>query len=168
PGGRRIRGRGAVRHAAGGVVQAHGPAHPAHVAAPSPFRADRLARVPRRAALLHRRGAARPAVAVDVQAAVSLDLRHPLPGPRALVVGAARSGIAAARLLRRHGVEVTACDRRSEAQLTPAAPALPADGVTGVWGHDDASLLAGHDLVVWSPGLPFEHPLAAAARAAGV
>src|SRR5262249_24362808 len=163
PGGRRIRGRGAVRHAAGGVVQAHGPAHPAHVAAPSPLRADRLARVPRRAALLHRRGAVGPAVAVDVQAAVSVDLRHPLPGRRALVAGAARGGLAAARLRRRPGVEVTLCDRRSEAELPAAARALAADGVTGVWGRDDPALLAGHDLVVWSPGIPIEHPLAAAA-----
>ena len=48
---------------------------------------------------------------------MSLDLRHPLPGTRALVVGAARSGVAAARLLQRHGLEVTVCDRRSEAEV---------------------------------------------------
>jgi len=97
---------------------------------------------------------------------VSLDPRHPLPGRRALVAGAARSGVAAARLLRRHGLEVTLCDRRTDAP--EGATALVAEGVTCVWGRDDAGLLAGHDLVVWSPGLPVDHPLAAAARAAGV
>jgi UDP-N-acetylmuramoylalanine--D-glutamate ligase len=37
-----------------------------------------------------------------------------------------------------------------------------------VWGRDDAALLAGHDFVVWSPGLPVTHPLAVAAGAAGL
>jgi UDP-N-acetylmuramoylalanine--D-glutamate ligase len=97
---------------------------------------------------------------------VSLDLRHPLPGKRALVVGAARSGVAAARLLRRHGVEVTACDRRAEAEVGEAARALAADGVTCTWGRDDPALLDGHEFLVWSPGIPIEHPLAAAALAA--
>jgi UDP-N-acetylmuramoylalanine--D-glutamate ligase len=37
-----------------------------------------------------------------------------------------------------------------------------------VWGHDDASVLAGRDFVVWSPGIAVEHPLRAAALAAGL
>ena len=98
---------------------------------------------------------------------MSLDLRHPLPGTRALVVGAARSGVAAARLLHRHGLEVAICDRRSEAEIGEAARALAADGVACAWGRDDAGLLADHEFLVWSPGIPIEHPLAAAARAAG-
>jgi UDP-N-acetylmuramoylalanine--D-glutamate ligase len=97
---------------------------------------------------------------------VSLDLRHPLPGTRALVVGAARSGIAAARLLRRHGLEVTACDRRPEREVSEGARALAAEGVTCAWGRDDPGLLDGHDFLVWSPGIAIEHPLAVAARAA--
>jgi UDP-N-acetylmuramoylalanine--D-glutamate ligase len=98
---------------------------------------------------------------------VSLDLRHPLPGNRALVVGLARSGVAAARLLQRHGLEVTACDRRPEREGGDGARALAAEGVTCVWGRDDAALLDGHEFLVWSPGIPIEHPLAVAARAAG-
>ena len=97
---------------------------------------------------------------------MSLDLRHPLPGTRALVVGAARSGIAAARLLRRHGLEVTACDRRPEREVSEGARALAAEGVTCAWGRDDPGLLDGHDFLVWSPGIAIEHPLAVAARAA--
>ena len=98
---------------------------------------------------------------------MSLDLRHPLPGNRALVVGLARSGVAAARLLQRHGLEVTACDRRPEREGGDGARALAAEGVTCVWGRDDAALLDGHEFLVWSPGIPIEHPLAVAARAAG-
>src|SRR5207249_10838505 len=121
--------------------------------------ADRLARVARGASLLHRRRAAGAAVHLHVQAPVSFDLRHTLPGSRALVVGAARSGVAAARLMRRHGLAVTACDRRAEADVGEAARALERSGVTCAWGRDDAGLLAGHDFLVWSPGIPFEHPL---------
>jgi len=99
---------------------------------------------------------------------VSLDLKYPLPGDHALVAGAARSGIAAARLLRRHGLAVTLCDRRSEDSAPAAARALASDGVRCVWGRDDAGLLAGHDFVVWSPGFALDHPLAMAARAADV
>ncbi len=97
---------------------------------------------------------------------MSLDPRHPLPGTRALVAGAARSGVAAARLLRRHGLDVTVCDRRAPDALPEPALALAAEGVTCAWGRDDAGLLEGHDFVVWSPGIGLEHPLAVAARAA--
>ena len=68
-----------------------------------------LGRVARRAALLHRRRAARPALALDAQAAMTIDARHPLPGTRPLVVGAARSGLAAARLLRAARRSTCAC-----------------------------------------------------------
>ena len=42
---------------------------------------------------------------------MTIDAHHPLPGTRPLVVGAARSGLAAARLLHRHGAQVRVCDR---------------------------------------------------------
>ncbi len=99
---------------------------------------------------------------------MSSAFRHPLPGDRALVAGAARSGIAAARLLRRHGLAVTLCDRRGSEAAPEAARALEAEGVACAWGRDDAGLLAGHDFVVWSPGIAIDHPLAIAARAAGL
>ncbi len=98
---------------------------------------------------------------------MTIDARHPLPGSRPLVVGAARSGIAAARLLRRHGARVLLCDRRSEAAAGDAT-SLAGLGIEVAWGRDDAGLLDGRDLVVWSPGIPVEHPTAVAARARGV
>lgn len=99
---------------------------------------------------------------------MSLDPRHPLPGDRALVVGAARSGVAAARLLLRHGLAVTVCDRRPEAEVPEPARALAAEGVTCRWGRDDADLVADQDFLVWSPGIPASHPLAEAARRAAL
>jgi len=99
---------------------------------------------------------------------MSFDDLHPLPWKHALVAGAARSGLAAARLLRRHGAGVRLCDRRAAEHLPEAALALAAEGVECVWGRDDAGLLAGCDVLVWSPGIPVDHALAQAARAAGI
>lgn len=95
---------------------------------------------------------------------MTFDRHHPLPGRRPLVAGAARSGVAAARLLARHGAEVRICDRRSATELPDASRALAGEGVDCVWGRDDAGLLDGRDFVVWSPGIPYDHALAAAAR----
>jgi UDP-N-acetylmuramoylalanine--D-glutamate ligase len=95
---------------------------------------------------------------------MTIDARHPLPGTRPLVVGAARSGLAAARLLHRHGARVRVCDRSA----VSASAALEALGIETAWGRDDADLLEGRDLVVWSPGIPATHPTAAAARARGI
>jgi UDP-N-acetylmuramoylalanine--D-glutamate ligase len=99
---------------------------------------------------------------------MTIDARHPLPGSHPLVVGAARSGVAAARLLASHGMRVQVCDRRPPGELREAAAALAACGAELVAGRDDAALLNGHDLVVWSPGIEFAHPIAAAARARAV
>jgi UDP-N-acetylmuramoylalanine--D-glutamate ligase len=103
---------------------------------------------------------------------MTIDPRHPLPGTAPLVVGAARSGLAAARLLHRHGARVRICDRRPAAEVLEArgeaAAALAELGIEAVWGRDDPALLEGRDLVVWSPGIPDRHPIAAAARARGV
>lgn len=97
---------------------------------------------------------------------MSFDLHHPIPGRAVLVAGAARSGIAAARLLRRHGADVTLADRRPEIEWPEAARALAGEGVRCAYGREDAALLPGHDLVIWSPGWPLAHPLAEAARSA--
>ena len=99
---------------------------------------------------------------------MSFDLHHPVPGRAALVAGAARSGVAAARLLRRHGTEVTLADRRPESEWPAAALALRAEGVVCAPGREDAPLLEGRDLVIWSPGWPIDHALARAARDRGL
>jgi UDP-N-acetylmuramoylalanine--D-glutamate ligase len=68
-----------------------------------------------------------------------------IPPGRALVLGLARSGLAAAAALERRGIEVVRADR-------------------SLGNDEDASLLDGVGLVVKSPGVPKEHPLVAAAR----
>jgi UDP-N-acetylmuramoylalanine--D-glutamate ligase len=100
---------------------------------------------------------------------MTLDLRHPLPGTRPLVVGAARSGLAAAALLRRHGFPVRLADRAFGAAGDPALAArLRAGNAADEYTADDTTALAGRDLVIWSPGIAITHPIAAAARARGV
>ncbi len=91
-----------------------------------------------------------------------------LEGRRPLIAGAARSGLAAARLMKRAGLAPKVCDRRGAEQAREAAAALAAEGIEAVWGQDGPELLEERDLVVWSPGIPIGHPLARAARAAGI
>jgi len=86
-----------------------------------------------------------------------------LPG-RALVLGLGRSGRAAANALARHGVSVVAADRSPDAD----AGRLAAEGVEVRIGSEEESLLDGVELVVKSPGVPAESPLAAAARARAI
>ena len=91
----------------------------------------------------------------------------PMPGRKPLIVGAARSGLAAARLLRDLGAEVIVCDARP-ADRAPLARELAGLGVTVRWEQDGPTLLEGRDFLVWSPGVRIDHPLARAARAAGI
>ena len=82
-----------------------------------------------------------------------------------MVVGAARSGIAAAELATRRGARVTLTEARNgfegEERLTAAGVALE------LGGHQSATL-AGADLIVASPGVPLEQPVFDDARQRGV
>jgi UDP-N-acetylmuramoylalanine--D-glutamate ligase len=82
---------------------------------------------------------------------------------RAVVLGAVRSGIAAAEALRRCAphVHVVLADRRADAGEAPP-------GVEAMPGRDDPELLAGADLLVKSPGVPEEAAIVRAARSAGI
>src|SRR5512134_2826731 len=84
------------------------------------------------------------------------------------VVGLAKSGVAAARLVRGLGGRVLAPDSSPLEALSPEARGLEREGCT-LWtgGHPDAAF-AGADLVVVSPGVPLELPALATARARGV
>ena len=85
-------------------------------------------------------------------------------GRRVVVVGAARSGVAAAELLARRGARVTLSEAKP---LVEAADRLRAAGVElEAGGHVEATF-AGADLVVASPGVPLEQPVFDAARAGG-
>ena len=86
------------------------------------------------------------------------------PPRRALVVGLARSGRAAAAALARRGLQVVAADRSPDAD----AGRLGDLGVELRLGTEEEALLEGVDLVIKSPGVPAESPLVAAARVRGV
>ena len=82
---------------------------------------------------------------------------------RALVLGLARSGEAAALALRGRGIAVVGWDRKTE--LDPAVVGrLAAAGVEVHLGEEDETLLRGIDTVVKSPGVPGEVPLVVGAR----
>jgi UDP-N-acetylmuramoylalanine--D-glutamate ligase len=86
-------------------------------------------------------------------------------GRKVVVVGAARSGVAAAELLVRRGAHVTLTDMRD---AIPQEAQLAAAGVTLELGGHKPDTLLGADLIVLSPGVPPAQPAIAAARAAGV
>jgi len=83
---------------------------------------------------------------------------------RALVLGLAVTGEAAALALAARGVEVVVTDRSAEADLGR----LARTGVELRLGTEDAAVLEGVDLVVKSPGVPAGSPVAAAARERGI
>jgi UDP-N-acetylmuramoylalanine--D-glutamate ligase len=84
---------------------------------------------------------------------------------RVVVMGAARSGVAAAELLTRRGARVTLADR--QATLAEGAR-LAARGVALELGTNEPPSLGVADLVVVSPGVPVELPAIEAARRRGV
>jgi UDP-N-acetylmuramoylalanine--D-glutamate ligase len=89
-----------------------------------------------------------------------------LAGRRVAVVGLARSGIAAARLLREAGAQVVGTDVRPIDALSDDARALQRLGVRLIAA--DADPLAGAELVVVSPGIPLDGEQLAPARRRGV
>src|SRR2546423_4509689 len=77
-----------------------------------------------------------------------------LEGTKVLIVGAARSGIAAARFLLAQGAVVALTDKKPIEQWTPEALALKESGVGLLPGEPPSWLLDQLDLVVVSPGVP--------------
>ena len=75
-------------------------------------------------------------------------------GRKALVIGAARSGIASARFLAQHGATVALNDRKPLSEWSRPALALKTEGVGLVEGDPPSWLLDQVDLVVISPGVP--------------
>ncbi len=84
------------------------------------------------------------------------------------VVGLARSGIAAARLLRAHEVAVYASDAATSDELRAEAARLEAIGCAVELGRHDLDRISRSAAVVLSPGVPPTAPPVAAAVGAGV
>lgn len=77
-----------------------------------------------------------------------------LEGKKVLVIGAARSGVAAARFLAARGAIVALNDRKPLEEWTDEARALKAEGVGLLAGDVPMWLMDQIELVVTSPGVP--------------
>ena len=84
-----------------------------------------------------------------------------LVGKNVLVIGAARSGIAAAKVAKKFGASVTLSDSNENLDVA-------IDGVDIRLGKQTEELLRGVDLVIVSPAVPLRIPLLKAAAARGV
>ena len=84
---------------------------------------------------------------------------NPYNGKTAVVLGLGRSGLAAARLLKRSGAEVTACDSGESPVLMERAELLRKEGIMVLTGVDAARDPAIHDIAVLSPGIEETAPI---------
>jgi UDP-N-acetylmuramoylalanine--D-glutamate ligase len=88
-------------------------------------------------------------------------------GQNVTVVGAARSGIAAALLLAQRDARVTLTEGSAQIDAV-AAEQLREEGVALELGGHQLGTFTSADLLVLSPGVPLDQPEIVAARAAGV
>src|SRR5437870_10432037 len=77
-----------------------------------------------------------------------------IAGRKALVIGAARSGIGSARFLAQRGATVALNDRKPLSEWSQVALDLKIEGVGLIEGEPPSWLLDQIDLVVVSPGVP--------------
>ncbi len=89
-------------------------------------------------------------------------------GKRALVVGLGKSGVASALFLHEQGARVTVSDTKSEAQLRREIPLLLDKGITVESGAHGERTFRDQDLIVISPGVPYEQPQLVQARRHGI
>jgi UDP-N-acetylmuramoylalanine--D-glutamate ligase len=91
-----------------------------------------------------------------------------MEGGEVVVIGLARSGIAAAEFLARRGERVVAADAKDAGALPAEALALRERGVRLELGPHRRETFTAASMVVVSPGVPWELPELQAARQAGV
>ncbi len=89
-------------------------------------------------------------------------------GKRVLIVGLGESGRAAAHFFAARGAVTTATDRQPEERLQSVAEELRPLGVRLCLGGHTESLFLDQDLIVPSPGVPWDMPALQAARRSGV
>ena len=79
---------------------------------------------------------------------------------RIAVVGMGRSGVAAAELAKREGAHVLCIDQNPKS-ATPK-------GCRSLYGADPSKILCEQDLIILSPGVPFDNPILHRAKERGV
>ena len=87
---------------------------------------------------------------------------------RVIVCGMARSGIAAAKLLLAHGAVVTISDLKKEADFGGALDELRGEHCIFALGEGPHAYIAGQDIMVISPGIPYAKDFVQQAIAQGV
>lgn len=90
-----------------------------------------------------------------------------LEGKHVLVVGLAKSGYEAAKLLHHLGAEVTVNDG-GDLSKDPHAKDLKEMGLTVIGGHHPLSLLDDNPIIVKNPGIPYTVPLIEEAEKRGL
>src|ERR1700757_277544 len=90
-----------------------------------------------------------------------------LKDKRVLVVGLGKSGVASALFLKARGARVTVSDTKSGDELRNEIPLLLDHGITVETGGHGERTFRGQDLIVVSPGVPFDAPPLVQARALG-
>jgi len=89
-------------------------------------------------------------------------------GKRVLVVGLGKSGVASAQFLQKHGARVSVSDAKSPEQLRQEIPVLLDAGVSVETGQHSERTFREQDLIIVSPGVPFDMPQLTRARERGV
>ncbi len=88
-----------------------------------------------------------------------MNRKHELENKRVLVVGLAKSGSAAAKVLHSHGARVIVNDQKA-LENNPEAKDLQGLGIEVHCGGHPISLLDEHiDFIVKNPGIPYKNPL---------
>lgn len=89
-------------------------------------------------------------------------------GKDILIVGMARSGVAAAKMLTRLGARITVNDMRTREQLGGALDALDGLDITWRLGEEPDAHIDGRDMIVFSSGVPFWKEWILKARGMGI
>ncbi|MGB2926907.1 MAG: UDP-N-acetylmuramoyl-L-alanine--D-glutamate ligase [Limnothrix sp.] len=87
---------------------------------------------------------------------------------QALVIGVGRSGIAAARLLNKLGWDVVLGDRQDNESLQATKQSLATEGITVKLAHSPDLETEQPQLIVASPGVPWDLPFLQTARAQAI
>ena len=91
-----------------------------------------------------------------------------LKGKRVLVVGLGKSGVASALFLAERGAQVAVSDAKSPEQLREEIPVLLDQGISVETGQHGERTFRDQDLIVVSPGVPFDVPQLVHARERGI
>ena len=91
-----------------------------------------------------------------------------LANKKVLVIGAARSGIAAAKIAKKFGALVILSDAKLESEINFDFDELRGLGIDLSFGKQTDELLRGVDLIIVSPAVPIKIPLLKSAAAKNI